>query len=402
MNRAIPQSDETSERPFQKMVVNMDQATNQAARKKILHCAYSGLGGHAAVLFELLRAKRSDEFEHFVLFYGIEDLCPEYAEACEQLGVAYKFIKKKKGLSPASNWQAIQTTRKFNPDVVMVNGTSLVLPLAIARSMTWQRWKILVRETQANHLKSKKEWIGSFASAQFADIVVYLTKAYQGEIDRRLKMPFRRWRASAHIVPNGIDAASSMPERVEPQIPTIVMASRLVPIKDHVTLLEAIQILTQNRELTARFVIAGDGPTSDDLKRIANERGIDGCVEFPGMLSKTEVNKLLRDSHVYVHCTFGETMSNSILQAMASGLPIVASEVKGVTNTLRHNEDAILVPVEHATRLADALQSLIHSMELREKLGTAAWQRAKSEFSRETMATRYFELFDNLAGSRAA
>lgn len=371
-------------------------------KKRILHCAYSGMGGHAAVLFTLLRQAGSDGFDHFVLFFGVEELREEFAQTCTRLGVPFEFVKKRGRIAVRSHRQVMRYIERVNPDVIMINGTSLVIPILGSRQLGRRTWSVMVRETQANHLKSRAEGLGSWVAARFADAVVYLTEEYRSEVQGRMRM--RGGSDRAHVIPNGVsmedyEAAADLAHHPI----RIAMVSRLVPIKDHITLIEAVRILVAERNhAELRVYVAGDGPTASDLRAHAQSAGMGDTIVFTGLLNSNEVVSLLKTVHIYVHCTFGETMSNSILQAMAAGLPVVASKVKGVANLIRHGTDGLLVPVTDAVSLADAVEGLIKSPESRRFLGSNARQRIEAEFSRQRVAARYGALFEKLAASRRA
>jgi L-malate glycosyltransferase len=374
-----------------------EPSTASLRRGRILHCAYSGLGGHASVLFAMLTDALCSEFDHFVLFFGVEELRPEYAEACSRLGIPFVFVRKKGRIAVGSHACVLRHIAGFDPDVVMVNGTPLAIPILLARSVRRYRWRVVVRETQANELKTRQEWVGSYLAARSADAVVYLTTEYRAEVEARLRMAVRP-RGTVCVIPNGVEM---LPARLRTQDALssirLSMVSRIVPIKDHRTLIEAVRFLVRERGHTSlRLSIAGEGPVLRDLEALVDRLGLSAHVEFEGLLAPSAVAGLLRDTDVYVHCTFGETMSNSILQAMAAGLPIVASDVDGVSNLIRNGEDGLLVPVTDPVALADAIDRLLTNDELRDRLGAAARVRIEQGFSRERMADRYRVLFQRL------
>lgn len=368
-------------------------------KKRVLHCAYSGLGGHAAVLFTLLSERMREEFEHFVVFFGVEDLCEDYARTCTRLGVPFVFIKKKGRIALQPHREVLRKIAEFGPDVIMINGTPLAIPILSARRLQGHDWSVVVRESQPNHQKTLAEWIGSYMAARSADAVVYLTKEYRDEVEARIKLPVQR-RGRACVIPNGVDMTDydhRAPAR-EPATLRIAMVSRLVPLKNHSALIDAVRILIfERKHNNLEVLLAGDGPTRAELEQRAVAAGLKGVVTFTGTLGKVEVIDLLRKVDIYAHCTFGEGMSNSILQAMASGLPIVASDVRGVSNMLRNGTDALLVPVDNAEALADALETLIRSPGLRSMLGGNARRRVEEELSQQRVVEEYRNLFMQFA-----
>ena len=363
---------------------------------KILHCVYSGLGGHAAVCFSLLESRAMTRYAHHILFFGVEDLSPDYATRCAALGVSFEIVKKRRGVDFRSSRLVLKHIRRVCPNIVLINGSALAPIVLAARSTIFrnQRLRVVVRESQSNDLKTYREWAISLLIAQVADAVVYQSEEYRREVESR----FRRATKNSSVINNGIDPSRFTPRRDNSsKALQLAMVSRIVPIKDHKTLIAALRILVHDRGLSdLHLTIVGDGPCLQGLKKLSADSNLEDHVTFTGALTKKAVDELLAVVHIYAHCTFGEGMSNSILEAMAASLPIVASDVKGVHNMLRDESDAILVPVAEPTLLADAIGRLVNSPELRSQLGSRARRRIELEFSQERMAERYAELFESL------
>jgi glycosyltransferase involved in cell wall biosynthesis len=366
-------------------------------KKRVLHCVYSGLGGHAAVLFTMLDSSGANEFEHSVLFFGVEDLCDDYAVTCTRIGVPFTFVKKRGRIAWQSHKQVLNVVAAFRPDVIMVHGTSLAVVILGFRLLAGSRWCVVVRETQPNHQKTAIEWLGSFMAAYLSNAVVYLTEEYKAEVEKRLHA--RSNRKSAHVIPNGVNLTDISPRKVRPDGPLrLAMVSRLVPLKDHSTLVEALRLLViERRHVDLELYVAGDGPLRATLEALVAAAGLTHVVRFTGVLSKQEVLELLRSVDIYVHCTLGEGMSNSILQAMASSLPVVASDVRGVSNMIVAGKDGLLVPSGSASLLADALDELLRSPELRATLGANARRKVEERWSQQVVVARYGHIFSNCA-----
>ena len=100
---------------------------------KLLHCVYSGLGGHGAVLFTLLRGGAFEGYENHVLFFGVEDLLGSYKSSCQELGISYSYIKKSRGIDFRSMNRCIKLIRNYQPNAVVVNGAALVPTIALSK-----------------------------------------------------------------------------------------------------------------------------------------------------------------------------------------------------------------------------------------------------------------------------
>jgi glycosyltransferase involved in cell wall biosynthesis len=370
-------------------------------KKHILHTAYSGLGGQASDMFNLLEdPDMRKDFDHSVLFFGVEDLWSDYAAKCTELGIPFRFIKKVGRLATRSHGEVARHIGSLRPDLVIVNGTSLTLPLLLHRAAIRGGWSILVRETQPNQLKSRQEWLGSYVAARWADAVVFLTAEHMREVEERFRLHFQKGRGN--VIANGIDTDRFVlhPKR-HSEILTLAMISRLVPFKDHKTLVDAMRILVRDRgHAGLQLCIAGEGETRRALETLAREAGLgEDVITFTGLLDSQGVMGLLAKTDIYLHCTFGEAMSNSILEAMAARLPIVASDVRGVNNNIRNGIDGLLVPAGAPEPLADAIERLIHSPELRATLADNARRHVVENLSRRRMAKEHGRLVGRLTAA---
>jgi L-malate glycosyltransferase len=313
---------------------------------------------------------------------------------CRRVDVPYRMVRKRRGPDLGAYASAARHIRKAQPDIVMAHGTALVPPLLLLRAAGRLTARVLVRESQANHLKTRREWAASAFARMKADMLVYLSDEYRREIDARLPRPAR---GPVAIIPNGIDTEAIIPCPPR-EVPSVLsMVGRLVAIKDHPSLIEALRMLRDSGVGSGlRLNVVGEGPTGEALKAQARLAGVTEVVDFTGGLNRSEVLAVLQRTDIYVHSTFGETMSNSILEAMAAGLPIVASDVPGVSNLIRHEEDGLIVPPGNPAALATAIRRLLDSPMLRQELGRRARERVEVEFSRRVMVERYTDAWHSL------
>jgi glycosyltransferase involved in cell wall biosynthesis len=361
--------------------------------KKIIHLLYSGLGGHGSVFFSLVRADKKKLFHTEAVFCGIEKVRDDYVDQCKQLVVPFRSIRKKRGFDPLVYLRLYNAFKKAKPDILFLHGATFILP-AILYKRFHRSVKIIVRDTQAHHLKSKREWYWLKLAIRHSYYIVFLTKESQeGVIEKMKNFSLQK---KTVVIPNGLDTNLYSPEPSRDLALRIVigMQSRLQPIKDHPTLLKAFALLIKrypNRQLVLR--IAGDGETRAALERLAEELQIDKQTEFCGMLNEKDLIDFMHSLDIYVHASFGETMSNSIMQAMACGLPVIASDVWGINNMVVNNENGILFTSKDESQLYNCLDILIRDKELRARLAGNARLFAEKEFSSSELFKRYSQLF---------
>jgi glycosyltransferase involved in cell wall biosynthesis len=115
-------------------------------------------------------------------------------------------------------------------------------------------------------------------------------------------------------------------------------------------------------------------------------------VNFSGVLDEQELIDFFVDLDIYVHSSLGETMSTSIMQAMACGLPVVCSNIDGINNVIEHGKNGLLVESKNVGSLYLALCSLFDNKALQNDLATGASNYAKENFSNVRMFNQYHQL----------
>jgi glycosyltransferase involved in cell wall biosynthesis len=164
----------------------------------------------------------------------------------------------------------------------------------------------------------------------------------------------------------------------------------LCPDKDHATLLRAVALVVRDIP-NFRLLIAGDGPCRAELQQLALHLELSSHVEFLGGVH--DVPGLLRQARVKVLSSISEGMSLTLLEAMASGLPIVATRVGGTPEVVQDGITGLLVPPRDPRLLASALLRLFRDKELVRQFGHEGRQRAVQHFDVREMVARYEELY---------
>jgi len=211
-------------------------------------------------------------------------------------------------------------------------------------------------------------------------------------------------RARICVIRNGIDtnrfnpaarAAARQQLAIASDDVVIGTVGRLVPVKDQSMLLRAAAEL-KRRTRQFRLLLAGDGPLRDALQEQAHALGIQNEVSFLG--ERRDVEVVLAACDVFVLSSLSEGLSNTILEAMSTGLPVVATRVGGADELVDDGRTGVLVPPAQPDALATALASLIDDPAARRTMGAAGRLRAEREFSIARMAADYEALYATVAG----
>lgn len=173
--------------------------------------------------------------------------------------------------------------------------------------------------------------------------------------------------------------------------PHVGCVGTLRSVKGHRYLIEAIAAVREEIP-HVHLSLVGDGPERGELDALRQRLGLNGCVSLLGM--RDDVNALLRQFDVFVLPSLSEGISNALLEAMAAGLPVVATNVGGNPEVVQHGVTGLLVPPQDSRALADALLQLLSDPDARQAMGRKGRERVEAHFSLSVMAQRYGEIYE--------
>jgi glycosyltransferase involved in cell wall biosynthesis len=190
---------------------------------------------------------------------------------------------------------------------------------------------------------------------------------------------------------NPISEAHPWPRHSD--VPTISMVARMERAKGHDI---ALLALAKIKHLKWNFVLAGSTETSwaKEIKVLANQLGIDQRIHFMGHVEN--VATVYANSDLLIAPSRREALSLTLLEAASFGLPIVATDVGGISEAVKNKDTGILVPSEDPAALAKAIESLLNNIELRLNMGAKARQRYEEFFSSHTMINKTIAVYREL------
>jgi glycosyltransferase involved in cell wall biosynthesis len=207
---------------------------------------------------------------------------------------------------------------------------------------------------------------------------------YTSEADRK-----RDGRLPSHVVPLGIDLARFSVERRPHEGVVIGNVARLVEQKGQRTLVEAAPLVLDQRP-DARFIVVGDGELRDELEGLA-----DGLpFEFRGL--RDDVPAQLAEFDVFAFPSLFEGLCLAVIEAQAAGVPVIATPVGGITETVVDGGTGLLVPPRDAEALAAAILRLLDDGALASRLAREARARVRACYSIEQMVSGTLELYGSL------
>ena len=175
---------------------------------------------------------------------------------------------------------------------------------------------------------------------------------------------------------------------IDTQPPLIVMVARFASQKDHATLLQALSGLLR---MEWSLLLVGTGELKAQIHAQVVSLGLGDRVRM--LPAETNVGHLLMEAQIYVLSTHFEALPISILEAMRAGLPVVATDVGGISESVREGETGLLTRHGDVDGLREALASLIAAPALRLELGSAGRRLWSAQFTASTMAARTVEVY---------
>ncbi len=309
-------------------------------------------------------------------------------------------LERRRGNDPKLVWNLYRLFRRERPHVVHTHAWGTLLEGMIAARLAGV--PIVVHgEHGTLQVRPYQRWLQRHGWSAVDQVLSVSTRLAE-RIARETGFAQGRIRT----IPNGVDLSrfgqiERGPARHALGLPmdarVALTVGRLVPVKDQMTLLESVALLRRDA-IAATLVLAGEGPLRSALVERTVTLGIDECVRFVGHRSDVELAFAAAD--VFVLSSASEGLSNTILEAMASGLPVVATHVGGADELVQEGVTGLLVPPHSPRDLARALALLLGNATMRRAMGVAGRARAESEFSLEGMVRRYEALYLEVAGSK--
>ena len=213
-----------------------------------------------------------------------------------------------------------------------------------------------------------------------------------------LQAIFERFDLHAQIVPNVIDLSRFTPRTVDPaarsEAPHIIVTRNLEPIYDIATALRALALVRQKCP-GAHMTIAGEGPERAMLMELTHALGLKDHVVFTGSIDNERLQDLYKHADLFLNSSVVDNMPNSILEALASGVPIVSTDAGGISFMVEHGKTALLVPPRDPDAMASAALALLDDPQHAARLAEAGVLLAQ-QYSWPNVRGRLFGVYSAL------
>lgn len=361
-----------------------------APMPRILHVISSpgGMGGAERILANLATAGRPGWDQRVVNVSGRNR---ELAGSCKPIAVDSRRGRPRVALG----WiELVRVLRSFRPDIIHAH-----LPLAILLLTSVRRGTESARiatHHHGDHFMTSGKLLHvavDHGSGSRMDLIVSPSES----VRKFLLSMYAYSPEQVVTIRNGWSGVPLHQPHAEPRLrqgpPTIVSVGNLRPEKGHLTLVDAFARVKEALP-AAHLVLVGDGPLRDSIQTRAAELGITSSVELAGFVSN--VWPYLSRANVFALASRYETLGVAAQEAMAAGLPVVATNVGGLPEVVQDGKNGLLVPPEDPTAMADALLRILLSPNTSSSMTSEALQTAARSTALE-MVDRYFELYQRLS-----
>lgn len=361
---------------------------------RVAHIVYTAnLGGSETIAAEICRRLPADRFDARVLmmFPGDGPL-PAFLDARGVPHGSLRNVGWKKRLNP---FYLASCLRKHRIDILHVH--HIPLYWYIRRGARLAGIPVVGCTEHASHSISmipalQRESRHAARHARFFAVVSEHLKRYFTE---ELGIPAE----GVIVVPNGVDTERFSPGPNTGTAPSgsvrLISVGRLVDAKDYPTLFAAAATLrAEGREFSLSIV--GDGDLRANVEANVARSGLNDTVRLLG--NRTDVGSLLQSSDAFVLSSRREGLPVSVLEALATGLPVVATKVGAIPDVVNDGENGLLVPPGDPQALAAAIRRLLDDAPLRRLIGETARRLVVEQYSLDRMVDRYAEIYDSAAG----
>lgn len=317
-----------------------------------------------------------------VMIISLYEYHSAITERLEKKGIKVFYLDKKPGLDFSMIGKMIKIFKSEKPDVIHTHRYVMqyAIPAAIIAGVKHRV------HTVHNVAQKENTNVARKANNLFYKFAHVIPVALSEEVQKTIVEEYHIDSKNIPIILNGIDLSKCIVKtnyEVNDYF-NILHIGRFSEQKNHVGLIEAFSIFVKEHPNTILSLI-GDGEKKEEIQQLVREKGISDKVKFLGI--KSNVYSYLNKADVFILPSIYEGVPMTLIEAMGTGLPIIATAVGGVPDMLRNDEEGLIVNC-NVKEIADAMDSLYIDKKTREYLGKKALKRSKI-FSAENMANEY-------------
>ena len=247
--------------------------------------------------------------------------------------------------------------------------------------------------------RNRKRQFAEMIAVRFIDRVVTLSEIMAADYAQYARIPTSK----IQVIYNGVDTEKfnnkSNIKKIRKELAineddfVIGSVGRLDPVKDFPTLIKAFSLFCMDIG-SSKLIIVGEGPERATLEKLAKDVDVEEKTIFTGY--RNDINKLMQAMNIYVQTSLYEGFSNTIVEAMAAGLPVVATDVGGNSVLIKSRTDNLLIEPANPTLLSSILLKLARNKATMSQIAKENRKTTESEFSITEMVNRYHNSYSNI------
>ena len=373
----------------------------------IAHVIYSlGTGGLENGLVNIINRTPPERYRHVIICLTTAH---EFAGRLTAPGVEVLELNKREGQDWGMYWRLLRVLRSLRPDIIHSRNLAALDTQVLGLLLPG------VRQVHGEHGRDIYDLDGSNwkyrllrkCMRPFIDRYIAVSRDLEQWLLESIGVRARRLRQIYNGVdwqkfnPRSGDRPPVLPAEFCPDEPFFVIGTvgRLVEVKDQQLILAAVAGLLEidsGWRSRLRIVMVGDGPLREELRQQVAARELESMVWLAG--DRDDVPSLLQAMDIFVLPSLGEGISNTVLEAMAAGLPVIATDVGGNPELIENGVNGLLVPVGDARALGSGMLSLLQGADIRRAMSARALEGVRSRFDWNRTVDEYLKVYDQLLG----
>jgi sugar transferase (PEP-CTERM/EpsH1 system associated) len=369
----------------------------------VAHLIYRlDIGGLETLLVDTINRMAPGRYRHAVIC--LTDYT-DFAQRITRPDVELVALHKPAGLAPGTHADLFRLLRRMKPSILHTYNLG-----AIEYAATAWAAGVPVR-IHAEHGRDARDPQGINPKhnllrrllTPFIDRYVPVSRDLEGWLERVVRIPARK----LQLIDNGVDterfragaAAATEAWQIDPDAFVIGTVGRLQDVKDQATLVEAFALLRrQLPDEKLRLVLVGDGPLRAQLDSRVAALGLQDCAFLPG--PRSDVAPVMRSFSLFALSSIAEGTPVTMLEAMASELPVVSTAVGGIPDLVTPGVSGALAPARDPQALAAAIAPYVKDRALARRHGAAGRARVEQQYSMQAMLAAYVALYDELCQTK--
>jgi sugar transferase (PEP-CTERM/EpsH1 system associated) len=377
-------------------------APARAAICQVLHSL--NIGGAEVLAAGIARALR----DRYRFVFACLDGLGSIGEQLRDEGFEIEVLDRKDGIDWKCGFRLARFLKQHAVDIVHAHQYTPFFQSMLSR-LSYRGVPIVFTEHGRHHPDSrslKRVAVNRLLSQRSDRFVAVGQSVRQALIDNE-GLAARR----VEVIYNGVDqkpfravrnTASRKSVRSELNVPDdeflVIQVARLNPLKDHLTAVESIAKLV-DKKIPVRLILVGEGETQSEIERTIDQLGLTRNVQLLG--TRQDIPELLSAADAFLLSSISEGIPLTIIEAMAAGIPVVATDVGGNSEVIENGRTGLLCSAKDSSFMAQQLTELYESHDLRNMLAENAMARAQELFDIDQMHDAYVGVYDSMLGHQA-